>query len=93
MYQITKLGIALGGGGARGIAHVGVLKVLERENIHPDFNWMNFQDCEKLIQEGQKAAELMIDRIKQAGAPSLYQRLLSHLCIMPAGIRRTLQLI
>ena len=37
MYQRTKLGIALGGGGARGIAHVGVLKVLERENIHPDF--------------------------------------------------------
>ncbi len=28
-----KLGVALGGGGARGLAHIGVLKVLERENI------------------------------------------------------------
>ncbi len=30
---MSKLGIALGGGGARGLAHIGVLKVLERENI------------------------------------------------------------
>ena len=28
-----KVGLALGGGGARGLAHIGVLKVLERENI------------------------------------------------------------
>lgn len=28
-----KIGLALGGGGARGIAHIGVLKTLERENI------------------------------------------------------------
>jgi len=32
-----KIGIALGGGGARGIAHIGVLKVLEREKIPIDF--------------------------------------------------------
>ncbi len=32
-----KLGLALGGGGARGLAHVGFLKVLERENIKVDF--------------------------------------------------------
>jgi NTE family protein len=32
-----KLGLALGGGGARGFAHIGVLKVLERENISIDF--------------------------------------------------------
>lgn len=31
-----KLGIALGGGFARGIAHIGVLKVLEEENIPVD---------------------------------------------------------
>jgi len=31
------LGVALGGGFARGIAHVGVLKVLEEENISVDF--------------------------------------------------------
>jgi len=29
----TKIGLALGGGGARGLAHIGVLKVFEKENI------------------------------------------------------------
>jgi NTE family protein len=31
-----KIGLALGGGGARGLAHIGVLKVLEKENIPVD---------------------------------------------------------
>ncbi len=31
-----KVGLALGGGGARGLAYIGVLKVLERENIPID---------------------------------------------------------
>ncbi len=31
-----KIGVALGGGGARGIAHIGVLRVLEREGIPVD---------------------------------------------------------
>lgn len=31
---MAELGLALGGGGARGLAHIGVLKVLERERIH-----------------------------------------------------------
>lgn len=31
-----RFGIALGGGGARALAHIGVLKVLEREGIQPD---------------------------------------------------------
>ena len=30
---MTKLGLALGGGGARGLAHIGVLKVLEENKI------------------------------------------------------------
>ncbi len=30
---MAELGLALGGGGARGLAHIGVLKVLEREKI------------------------------------------------------------
>lgn len=34
--RIPKIGLALGGGGARGSAHVGVLRVLEREGIHVD---------------------------------------------------------
>ena len=32
-----KLGFALSGGGAKGIAHIGVLKVMEEEGIYPDF--------------------------------------------------------
>jgi len=31
-----KVGLALGGGGARGLAHIGVLKILERKNIPID---------------------------------------------------------
>ena len=36
MCRKPKVGLALGAGGARGIAHVGVLKVLEREGIPID---------------------------------------------------------
>lgn len=32
-----KLGLVLSGGGAKGIAHVGILKALEQEGIRPDF--------------------------------------------------------
>lgn len=37
MSAYPKIGLALGGGGARGLAHIGVLKVLEREGISVDF--------------------------------------------------------
>ena len=36
MRKPKKIGLALGGGGARGFAHIGILKVLEREGIRPD---------------------------------------------------------
>lgn len=32
-----KIGVALGGGGARGLAHIGVLKVLEQHGLQPDY--------------------------------------------------------
>ncbi|KJK23308.1 esterase [Burkholderiaceae bacterium 16] len=32
-----KIGLALGGGAARGFAHIGVIKALEAQGIHPDF--------------------------------------------------------
>lgn len=35
--QSKKIGIALSGGGAKGLAHVGVLKVLEEAGIYPDY--------------------------------------------------------
>ncbi len=34
--QRKKIGLALGGGGARGLAHIGVLKVFDREHIPVD---------------------------------------------------------
>lgn len=35
MDEQPKLGLALGGGGVRGLAHVGVLKVFQREGVTP----------------------------------------------------------
>jgi len=37
MSVYPKIGLALSGGGARGLAHIGVLKVLEREGIPVDY--------------------------------------------------------
>ena len=37
MVNRKKVGLALGGGGAKGLAHVGVLKVLEKYNIPIDY--------------------------------------------------------
>lgn len=37
IFPGTNVGCALGGGGARGLAHVGVLKALERHGIYPRF--------------------------------------------------------
>ena len=36
MFQRPIVGLALGGGAARGFAHIGVLKVLENEGIQID---------------------------------------------------------
>ncbi len=36
LFKKRKTGLALGGGAARGIAHLGVLKVLEKYNFKPD---------------------------------------------------------
>ena len=36
MYKDLKIGLALGGGGARGACHIGVLKLLEDHGIVPD---------------------------------------------------------
>ena len=35
-YRPPRVGLALSGGGARGLAHIGILKVLEREGIPID---------------------------------------------------------
>ena len=36
-YQRPKIGLVLSGGGAKGLAHIGVLKVLEEAGIRPDY--------------------------------------------------------
>ena len=35
--QKPKIGLALGGGAARGFAHIGVIKMLESHGIYPDY--------------------------------------------------------
>ncbi len=37
MQKIPKIGLALGSGGAKGLAHIGVLKALEKEGIKIDY--------------------------------------------------------
>src|SRR5215207_7684152 len=37
VMRAPKLGLALGGGAARGFAHVGVIQVLEEAGLRPDF--------------------------------------------------------
>jgi NTE family protein len=37
LFKRPKIGLALGAGGARGLAHIGVLKIFEQENIPIDF--------------------------------------------------------
>lgn len=37
LYRRPRVGLALSGGGARGLAHIGVLRVLEREGIPVDY--------------------------------------------------------
>lgn len=37
MFKRPKIGLALGAGGARGLAHIGVLRILEQENIPIDY--------------------------------------------------------
>jgi len=37
MFKRKKVGLALSGGGARGLAHIGVLKILEKNKIPIDF--------------------------------------------------------
>lgn len=33
----TKIGLALGGGGAKGVAHIGVLRAIENASVKPDY--------------------------------------------------------
>ena len=37
LFKRPKIGLALGAGGARGLAHIGILRILEQENIPIDY--------------------------------------------------------
>jgi NTE family protein len=68
-----KIGLALGGGGARGLAHVGVIKALERKGISIDFIagtsvgsvvgafYALYKDSQKL----QTSAQILADKMNQ----------------------------
>jgi hypothetical protein len=60
MKERPKIGLALGGGGARGIAHVGILKVLEREDIPI----------------GEVTAESKLEEIKKLVSPKFRKKIL-----------------
>jgi NTE family protein len=60
--QRPTIGLALGGGGMRGIAHIGVLRVLERENIPIDC--IAGSSIGALV-GGMYAAGIPVDRIEE----------------------------
>jgi NTE family protein len=54
-----KIGLALGGGAARGFAHVGVIQVLEENGIKPDVHrlalwWRPFMPAAKMAKRCKK---------------------------------------
>jgi len=57
-----KFGLAFGGGGARGFAHIGVLEVLEKEGIKPD---MIAGTSMGAIMAGMYAVGYPLDKIKE----------------------------
>jgi NTE family protein len=71
LFNRVKIGLALGGGGARGLAHIGVLQVLEKEKIPIDFIagasagslvgafYALYQDSKRLREAAQKLSDKM----------------------------------
>ena len=49
--QRKKIGLLLGGGGAKGVAHIGVLKVLRENDIPIDY--INYRMSTKRISNGK----------------------------------------
>jgi len=77
---VHKIGLALGGGGAKGYAHIGVLRALEQLNIYPDI--ITGTSMGGLV-GGLYAAGLSVDRIervvRQTGLTVLAAREPNHL--------------
>ena len=63
-----KIGLALGGGGARGGAHIGVIKVLEELNIPVDFiAGTSMGSIVGDVSEGDRVILTMGDRMSNEG--------------------------
>jgi NTE family protein len=64
--EVPKIGLALGGGAARGFAHVGVIEVLEAAGVRPD--WIVGTSAGSLVgalyASGLTAAELKIQALR-----------------------------
>lgn len=85
MKRTTRLGAALGGGGARGLAHLGVLQELAEAGIRPEFvagtsmgaivgaSYAAGQDLPKLI---RLLAHLELSKV--FGVPETYDRVLGQ---------------
>jgi len=77
MSEVEKQGIvlALGGGGARGLAHIGVIEVLEREHIPiravvgtsigAEIGALEFYRAADAITSGREIAEAQLPAIMQ----------------------------
>ena len=78
-WKKKRIGLALGGGGARGLAHIGILRVLEKENIPIDLivgtsigalvggayaSGMNPDELEKKVEEYLSSTEFRSSAIK-----------------------------
>ena len=55
-----KLGLALSGGGAKGAAHIGVLKAFEEENIKILSDFANLSEKEKIEIKSLKRGECLM---------------------------------
>jgi len=77
----VKIGIALGGGGARGLAHVGVLKVLTEEGIPPSFiAGTSIGAVVGAMYAQRPDVDAMIQRFKNSLGDEFYEQLgLDHL--------------
>ena len=72
----VKIGIALGAGGARGLAHLGVLKVLEDEGIPVHcLAGSSIGAVVSAMYAQNPDADLIIERIRQAIDESFYDEL------------------
>ena len=68
----VKLGVALGGGAARGLAHIGVLRALAREEIPVDD-----QVLPELSPDGSAAGRLVVHRsFEDTNGLAMYEAIL-----------------